>query len=92
MRRRGEVTETWHEPHRQDTPGVAPGAIAAQVSGGGGVSPGALRKYGLGAQILGALGITEMILLTNSPMPRVVGLEGYGLSIVETRGIAPAEG
>ncbi|MEO0999534.1 MAG: 3,4-dihydroxy-2-butanone-4-phosphate synthase [Pseudomonadota bacterium] len=53
----------------------------------GEVSPQALRQYGLGAQILCALGVTEMILLSNSPARRVVGLEGYGLSIVETRPI-----
>jgi 3,4-dihydroxy 2-butanone 4-phosphate synthase/GTP cyclohydrolase II len=53
------------------------------------VSPGRLRQYGIGAQILNALGLHEMVLLTNSPIPRVVGLEGYGLSITGTRPIAP---
>ena len=41
-----------------------------------------LRDYGVGAQILLDLGIKEMILLTNSEQT-VIGLEGYGLSIVE---------
>ena len=50
-------------------------------------SPQTLRQYGLGAQILGALGIHEMILLTNSPSPRVVGLDGYELTIAGTRPI-----
>ncbi|MEL7414334.1 MAG: 3,4-dihydroxy-2-butanone-4-phosphate synthase, partial [Pseudomonadota bacterium] len=45
-----------------------------------GVSPSTLRQYGVGAQILGALGVHEMVLLTNSPSPKVVGLDGYGLS------------
>jgi 3,4-dihydroxy 2-butanone 4-phosphate synthase/GTP cyclohydrolase II len=54
----------------------------------GAASPQTIRQYGLGAQILGALGITEMELLTNSPAPRPVGLEGYGLSICGTRPIA----
>ncbi|MEL6679013.1 MAG: 3,4-dihydroxy-2-butanone-4-phosphate synthase, partial [Pseudomonadota bacterium] len=49
-----------------------------------GVSPSTLRQYGVGAQILGALGVHEMLLLTNSPSPKVVGLDGYGLSIVGT--------
>ena len=40
-----------------------------------------LRKYGIGAQILLALGIQDIILLTNSKAPKVVGLEGYGLQI-----------
>jgi 3,4-dihydroxy 2-butanone 4-phosphate synthase/GTP cyclohydrolase II len=38
------------------------------------VSPQTLRQYGLGAQILSSLGISDMILLTNSPKPKVVGL------------------
>ncbi len=50
----------------------------------GEVSPQTLRQYGLGAQILGSLGVQDMILLTNSPAPKVVGLEGYGLEISGT--------
>lgn len=53
----------------------------------GGVSPQTLRQYGLGAQILAALGLSELELLTNSPSPKVVGLDAYGLSIVGTRPI-----
>ena len=53
----------------------------------GEASPGKLRQYGLGAQILSALGLSRMVLLTNSPLPRVVGLEAYGLSIEGTRPI-----
>jgi len=41
-----------------------------------------LRNYGIGAQILVDLGVKKMRLLTNNPK-KVVGLEGYGLSIVE---------
>jgi 3,4-dihydroxy 2-butanone 4-phosphate synthase/GTP cyclohydrolase II len=48
---------------------------------------GRLKEYGVGAQILLALGVQSMALLTNSPERRVVGLEGYGLKIVETRPI-----
>jgi 3,4-dihydroxy 2-butanone 4-phosphate synthase/GTP cyclohydrolase II len=43
---------------------------------------GDLRDYGLGAQILSHLGVRRMRLLTNNPK-KMVGLEGYGLSIVE---------
>ena len=50
-------------------------------------SPQTLRQYGLGAQILSSLGLSDLILLTNSPTPKVVGLESYGLSIVGTRTI-----
>jgi 3,4-dihydroxy 2-butanone 4-phosphate synthase/GTP cyclohydrolase II len=41
-----------------------------------------LRDYGIGAQILTALGLRKIRLLQHSPR-RVVGLEGYGLEIVE---------
>ena len=41
-----------------------------------------LREYGLGAQILCELGLKTIRLLTNNPK-KVVGLEGYGLKIVE---------
>jgi len=41
-----------------------------------------LRDYGIGAQILADLGLTSMRLMTNNPT-KVVGLEGYGLTIVE---------
>ncbi len=40
------------------------------------------RDYGVGANILHSLGIRKMNLLTNNPMKRI-GLEGYGLEIVE---------
>ncbi len=57
-----------------------------------GASPQTLRQYGLGAQILSSLGLHELILLTNSSTPRVVGLDGYGLSIIGTRPIPRQEG
>jgi len=41
-----------------------------------------LRDYGMGAQILYDLGVRKMRLLTNNPK-KVIGLEGYGLEIVE---------
>ncbi|WP_226779037.1 3,4-dihydroxy-2-butanone-4-phosphate synthase [Oceaniglobus trochenteri] len=52
------------------------------------VSPQTLRQYGLGAQILSSLGISQLVLLTNSPRPKVVGLEAYGLEIIGTRKIS----
>ena len=54
----------------------------------GQVSPQALRQYGLGAQILGSLGVKRMILLSNSHQRKIVGLEGYGLAV---DGIRPIE-
>ena len=51
------------------------------------VSPHTLRQYGLGAQILSALGLGPITLVTNSQAPKVVGLDAYGLSISGTRAI-----
>ena len=42
-----------------------------------------LRDYGIGAQILADLGLHSIKLLTNNPK-KVVGLEGYGLKVIET--------
>ncbi len=41
-----------------------------------------LRDYGIGAQILRDLGVSEMKLLTNNPR-KITGLKGYGLEVVE---------
>jgi len=46
-----------------------------------------LRNYGIGAQILANLGVRKMRLLTNNPK-KIVGLEGYGMSVVEQVPIA----
>jgi 3,4-dihydroxy 2-butanone 4-phosphate synthase / GTP cyclohydrolase II len=51
----------------------------------GEASPQTLRQYGLGAQILAALGLSEITLVTNSRAPKVVGLDAYGLTITGTR-------
>jgi 3,4-dihydroxy 2-butanone 4-phosphate synthase/GTP cyclohydrolase II len=45
--------------------------------------PSDLRDYGIGAQILADLGLHDIRLLTNNPK-KVIGLEGYGLKVVET--------
>ena len=41
-----------------------------------------LRDYGIGAQVLADLGVRKMRLITNNPK-KIVGLEGYGISVVE---------
>lgn len=41
-----------------------------------------LRDYGIGAQMLADLGVRKMRLMTNNPT-KIVGLEGYGLEVVE---------
>src|SRR5213082_2858961 len=48
-----------------------------------------LRNYGIGAQILIDLGLHSIRVLTNNPR-KLVGLEGYGLEIVERLPIVPA--
>ncbi len=45
-----------------------------------------LRDYGIGAQILLDLGVKEMVLLSNRRRT-IIGLDGYGLNVVETRPI-----
>jgi 3,4-dihydroxy 2-butanone 4-phosphate synthase/GTP cyclohydrolase II len=45
--------------------------------------PADLRDYGIGAQVLADLGLHKIRLLTNNPK-KVIGLEGYGLKVVET--------
>jgi 3,4-dihydroxy 2-butanone 4-phosphate synthase/GTP cyclohydrolase II len=41
-----------------------------------------LRDYGIGAQILADLGLSDIKLITNNPR-KIVGLKGYGLNVVE---------
>jgi len=51
-------------------------------------SPQTLRQYGVGAQILSSLGLSKLTLLTNSPEPKIVGLDAYGLEILGTQNIS----
>lgn len=69
---------------------AAPGSLSRSIALRAGNAPTAGdpgRAYGIGAQILAALGIHDMILLTNSHHSPVA-LAGYGLAIVEERPIA----
>jgi 3,4-dihydroxy 2-butanone 4-phosphate synthase/GTP cyclohydrolase II len=72
---------------------AAPGSLSRATdlrSGKGVESTAALRGYGIGAQILAALGIHDMILLSNTTHSPV-GLSAYGLAIVEERCITKLE-
>lgn len=51
------------------------------------VTPQTLRYTGVGAQIMSNIGLRDIILLTNSPMPKTIGLDAYDLKIVGTRDI-----
>ena len=46
-----------------------------------------LIEYGIGAQILLDLGVREMVLMSNAPARKIVGLEGYGLKVVGHRAL-----
>jgi 3,4-dihydroxy 2-butanone 4-phosphate synthase/GTP cyclohydrolase II len=46
-----------------------------------------VKEYGVGAQILLDLGISNMILLTDTPEKKIVALDGYGLNIAGTHAI-----
>jgi 3,4-dihydroxy 2-butanone 4-phosphate synthase/GTP cyclohydrolase II len=50
-----------------------------------------LRDYGVGAQILLDLGVSNLILLSNHPRT-IIGIDGYGLTVVEQRAIANVAG
>ena len=61
-----------------------------QIAGGNkDAGRGQLRDYGVGAQILLDLGVRDMVLLSNTKRT-IIGLEGYGLSVVEQRPILVA--
>ncbi len=45
-----------------------------------------LKEYGIGAQILSLLGVKRIKLLSNSKLPKVIGLDGYDLKIDTTEG------
>ena len=62
--------------------------IEIRAGGPGDISE--LRDYGVGAQILNELGVQDMILLTNT-RHTLVGLDGYGLSIVGEQAITPVK-
>ena len=48
-------------------------------------APRTIKQTGLGAQIMSTMGVTELVLLTDSPSTRYLGLDAYGISIVGTR-------
>ena len=71
---------------------AAPGSLslATDLRSGKPREGGELRSYGIGAQILAALGIHDMVLLSNT-RHSPVGLSAYGLAIVEERCITTSE-
>ena len=73
---------------RNRTPNAISEAVTPRAPTGKGAGMDRRRlEIGLGSQILRQLGVKDMTLLTNSPSTRYVGIEGYGLKIVGTKGI-----
>jgi 3,4-dihydroxy 2-butanone 4-phosphate synthase / GTP cyclohydrolase II len=66
----------------------SPTAISSQMKAKGEGQPIQLRDYGIGAQILVDLGVSDMVLLTNAHR-NIVGIQGYGLQVVAERAIPP---
>jgi 3,4-dihydroxy 2-butanone 4-phosphate synthase/GTP cyclohydrolase II len=56
-----------------------------------GRTPTELRDYGIGAQILLDLGVTDLVLLSNTHRT-IIGIEGYGLTVVDQREIDTSPG
>lgn len=70
---------------REPSPTNLSDRVQASIDNGG-KRPSDLRDYGVGAQILLDLGVKEMILLSNIKRT-IVGLDGYGLSVIDQRSI-----
>jgi 3,4-dihydroxy 2-butanone 4-phosphate synthase/GTP cyclohydrolase II len=80
IERAGSGVVVYLPPERSDAfelvPGLGSSDSATRPHGG------TLREYGLGAQVLGALGVQKIRLLTNNPK-RIAALNGHGLDLVE---------
>jgi len=75
---------------REPMPTTLSDQVAARNETEEGEAParrGELRDYGIGAQILSDIGVHEMVLLSNTEKT-IIGLDGYGLRVVERRPIA----
>ncbi len=72
---------------REPQPNGLSSVLKARLEGQVGSAP-QLRDYGVGAQILLDLGVRSMILLSNR-QKSIIGLEGYGLTVVGHRAINP---
>ncbi|MBY6261472.1 3,4-dihydroxy-2-butanone-4-phosphate synthase [Azospirillum sp. 412522] len=72
---------------REPNPNGLSVTLKARLEGQAGSVP-ELRDYGIGAQILLDLGVRKMVLISNRKKP-IIGLEGYGLTVVGHRAITP---
>lgn len=76
---------------REPLPTSLSDRVRARIDPEGNGRKATLRDYGVGAQILLDLGVRDMVLLSNR-QKTIVGLEGYGLQIVDQQPIDVAEG
>lgn len=65
------------DPTSSPQASVPPPALGSRPHGG------ALREYGLGAQVLRSLGLGKIRLLTNNPR-KIAGIQGHGLTLIES--------
>ena len=89
--REGMVQAAMQEIANHDGPGVivfvysmTPDVLAMRLGAKTAEKPDTstpLREYGIGAQILRDLGVRKLVFLSDTPPTRLVGLDGYGLSI-----------
>ena len=71
------------EDRHQELIVEAPDDLPPVASDAGPSEGGTLREYGLGAQVLRALGLRKIRVLTNNPR-KIAGIQGYGLEVVES--------
>jgi 3,4-dihydroxy 2-butanone 4-phosphate synthase/GTP cyclohydrolase II len=65
------------------------GHVLHKKDGAAGPPPGALREFGLGAQVLADLGLRKVRLLSNNPK-KIAGIAGFGIEVVERVAIESA--
>ncbi|MEL7129950.1 MAG: 3,4-dihydroxy-2-butanone-4-phosphate synthase [Pseudomonadota bacterium] len=100
--REGMVRQAMEAMAAEDGPGVIvfvytmrPGAIAESLGAKVEEKPDPtmpLREYGIGAQILRELGVRKMVFLSDTAPTRLIGLDGYGLSIEGWRPFTKEDG
>jgi 3,4-dihydroxy 2-butanone 4-phosphate synthase / GTP cyclohydrolase II len=74
---KSELTQVARRTDKSSPVAAAPPSAGTRPHGG------ALREYGLGAQVLRSLGLCKIRLLTNNPR-KIAGIQGHGLTLIES--------